>query len=139
MTLKELSQYYHLDKEIEESQQRLKNLEDSLVRISAPDFEQHSRPTGYIQSKIEVLTAEIEDLKVIILSKQTQNVIEKKRLSRYINSIKDSHIRRVLTLRFVDGLSWLEVAQKIGRGDCDEAARQTCIRYLKERNETGKK
>ena len=139
MTLKELSQFYHLDKEIEETQQRIKELEEAATRISAPDFEKHSRPTGYVQSKIEALTSEIADLQIIILARQTQCVIEKKRLERYISSIEDSYTRRIFTLRFVNGLTWLQVARKIGRGDTESAVRMTCVRYLEEQNKKSKK
>ena len=134
MTLKELSQLFHLNKEIEENEQRLKSIEDSLVRISAPDFEEHSHPTGYVQSKIDKLTAEKVDLQNIIDSMNIQCRAERNRLMRYIQGIKDSYTRRVFTLRFVDGLTWLQVAQKIGRGDTDDAVRKICIRYLEAQN-----
>ena len=130
MTLRELSQSYHLEKEIEESQQRLKNLKDAVLRISAPSFEERSHPTGYIQGKIEVLTAEITDLETIILSRQIQCIVEKKRLERYISSIKDSYIRRIFTLRFVDGLTWLQVANKIGGKNSEDGVRKACCRYI---------
>ena len=139
MTLKELSQLFHLGKEIEENEQRLKDIEDSLTRISAPDFEEHSHTTGYVQSKIDKLTAEKIDLQNIIDSMNIQCRAERNRLMRYIRGIKDSYTRRVFTLRFVDGLTWLQVAQKIGRGDADDAMRMICVRYLKEQNEGKKK
>ena len=133
MKLRELSQLYHLSAEIKECRQRLKDLEDSLVRISAPEFKERSHPTGYVQSKIDALTAEIVDLKVIILSRETQCVAEKNRLERYIAQIDDSYTRRIFTLRFVEGLTWLQVAQKIGN-NTEASVRNACIRYLEKTN-----
>ena len=46
-----------------------------------------------------------------------QSVIEYNRLNRYINGIEDAQMRMILSLRYVNGLSWQQVAFAIGESD----------------------
>lgn len=56
---------------------------------------------------------------------ETVNQVEE-----FIASIKDSHIRRIINLRVIDGLSWNEVAMKIG-GNTEDSVRMTYNRFMK--------
>ena len=48
----------------------------------------------------------------------------------YISNIDDVFIRISFRLRFLQGLTWKEVATVVGRGKAGSAVRGACLRYL---------
>jgi hypothetical protein len=129
MTLKELSQLYYLNREIELDQQRLEELRAKAESPSAPKLDgMPHNPT--VESRLERYIAEIVDLSAIITAKQVRCIHERNRLERYINDIDDSRTRMIFALRFVNGLSWVQVAAHIGGGNTDKSVSKACYRYL---------
>lgn len=129
MTLKELSQLYYLNREIEMDQRRLKELELKAVSCS-PALTGMPRAPG-VGDRVGNYAAEIVDLKGIIEAKLQQCIYERSRLERYISTIDDSLTRQIFTYRFVNGLPWSQVAACVGDGYTAEAVRQTAHRYIK--------
>ena len=129
MTLKELSQLYYLNREIEMDQARLAELQ-SRVGIAAQQIDGMPHATGNGESKVEKTALEIVDLQAIIAAKQIQCIHERARLERYIASIPDSLTRMIFTYRFVNGLSWAQVTDCIGGDNKEESIKKTCYRYL---------
>lgn len=129
MTVKELSQLYWLNREIEMDKERLSDLESLVTSISSPELSGMPRAPGGCD-KISKYVAEILDLKAIIAAKQLQCIHERNRLERYITDVPDSLTRQVLTLRFVNGLSWYQVALHIGGGNTEDGVKKMCYRYL---------
>lgn len=134
MTIKELSQLYYLNREIEGDQKRLAELEATCAPAAAP-LTGLPRAPG-VGSPTEQLAVEIADLKAIILAKQIQCIHERARLERYIAAIDDSETRWVCTLRFVNGLPWAQVAAHLGNGQTVDRVKKVCYRYLNKSNET---
>lgn len=133
MTLKELSQLYYLNREIEEDQRRLDELKSQSRSISAQKITGMPRGGTIAGSAIDRYIAEIVDLEAIISAKITQCLHERSRLERYIAGIPDSLTRQIFTLRFINGLSWLQVALHIG-GNTADSVRMTCYRYIDREN-----
>lgn len=129
MTLKELSQLYYLNREIENDRRRLEELEAKLTSPSSPNLSGMPRSTTY-GNKIESSVADIMDLKAIIATKQQQCIYERSRLMRYITEINDSLTREIFIFRFVNGLSWRQVAASVGGNNTADSCRMTCKRYL---------
>ena len=129
MTIKELSQLYWLNREIEMDQKRLEELEWSAIPGSPTISDMPPGPHSN-ESKVEKLAAEIVDLKAIIAAKQIQCIHERQRLERYIAGIPDSLTRSILQLRFSNGLPWNQVAASIGGGNTTESVKKRCYRYL---------
>ena len=50
-------------------------------------------------------------------------------VTAYIGSVQDSLVRQILTLRFVDGLSWTAVAHRIGGGNTEESVKKAFYRF----------
>lgn len=48
----------------------------------------------------------------------------------------DAHMRRILQLRYVQGLSWDEVAARIGGGNTEDSVRKAAGRYLAKKGST---
>lgn len=130
MTLKELSQLYWLNREIEADQRRLEELEAQAGAPSSPALTGMPRAPHDGSNKVERLVAEIVDLQALIAAKQIQCIHERARLERYISDIPDSLTRLVFQYRFVNGLPWSQVAFSIGGGNTEDSVKKICYRYL---------
>lgn len=135
MTVKELSQLYYLNREIEADTKRLKELQDKAYSLGSPALTgmPHSNNN---ESKVERYAAEIADLIGIIDGKRLQCIHEQNRLERYISTIPDSLTRQIFQYRFISGLSWLQVALHIGGSNTEASVKMTCYRYLDKTNKT---
>ena len=107
MTLKDLSQLYHLNREIEMDQRRLEELE-----------------------KDQSCTQEVRCLRNIIEAKHQQCLYERIRIERYIAEIDDSFLRQIFTYRFINGLPWRQVAACVGGGNTEDSVRMLCKRHF---------
>lgn len=130
MTVKELSQLYYLNREIDMDRRRLAELEDLATSFSV-NMDGMPHASGY-GDKIARCVADIVDLKAIIAAKQQQCLYERKRLERYIADVPDSLMRQIMTLRFIDGKHWYQVAMEIGGGNTEDSVRMACYRYLRD-------
>ena len=134
MTLKELSQLYYLNQEIDRDKKRLEELK--IKAYSLPGSKFTGMPSGgaISGSSIDRNIAEIADLEAIISAKLVQCLHERTRLERYIASIPDSLTRQIFTLRFVNCMTWLQVALNVGGGNTEDSVRMTCSRYIEKEN-----
>ena len=127
MTKKELSQLYYLNKEICQEKERLAELRaaaiDTSVKISGlPHVGKFSDKTA--------IAAQIVDCEAIIDAKIQLSIVEYNRLNRYIAGIDDSLMRQILSLRYINGLSWNAVATHIGGDNTADAVRKAHNRFL---------
>lgn len=51
-------------------------------------------------------------------------------IDEFIGEIDDSLTRQIITLRYVNGLTWGQVAAHIGGGNTADGVRKQCHRYL---------
>lgn len=133
MTLKELSQLYYLNREIERDQERLEKLRASASAPGAPNYDGMSKSPSF-ENRLERYIAEIVDLEAIIQAKITQCLHERARLERYIAEIPDSLTRQIFQLRFINGLTWVQIAFSVGGGNTEEGVRKRVYRYLEQEN-----
>ena len=128
MTVKELSQLYYLNREIERDKRRLSELEAAAQSSSAKIT---GMPHGSgADDKIGRCAAEIADLRGIIEANMQRCWYELNRLNRYIAMVEDSLTRQILTLRYINGLPWQQVACSIGGNNTADGVRMTVYRYL---------
>lgn len=127
LTKKELSQLYWLNREIEEEKRKLAELtaaaSGGVQNITGLPHVGGGDKTG----NLAILIAEQRDL---IELKVKQSVIEYNRLNRYIASVEDSEIRQILSLYYINGMAWREIAQYLGYQD-ESAPRKKHNRFLK--------
>ena len=128
MTKKELSQLYYLNHEIEEQQRRLQELKD-LATSCTTHITGMPKRTGW-SDKFAEYTAEIADLKSLLDLNLKKCFYELNRLNRFIASIEDSQMRMILSLRYVNGLSWEQVAASISSCISGESVRKAHERFL---------
>lgn len=128
MTKHELSQLYYLNREIERLQKRLKELEDAALSSTAKIT---GLPWGSgVSDKVGEYAAEIADLRALIELSIQKCWYEFNRLNRYIATIEDSQMRQILSLRYVNGMSWTQVAFSIGGGNTADGVRMAHNRFL---------
>lgn len=136
-----LNQYTDLKLECTELREKISKLEQQIDKIEQGGnvIDKVSGGLGGIQSfKIEGFPyPEYSRKKTLLYArKATLSGLEMElmeilnQVEEFIASVKDSHIRRIINLRVVDGLSWNEVAMKIG-GNTEDSVRMTYNRFMK--------
>lgn len=137
MTVRELSQVYALQREIDYYDSKIDELRAQRTAIQAPSFDKepaggHGDPS---HSKIEKLTAEIIDLEELMRLHRSQRVIEYQRLERYLAGVDDTTVRQIMHLRFAELLPWRAVAAKMGAGYSEDQLKKMLYRYLEKHPE----
>ena len=122
MTIKELSQLKSLNKEIALEKMKLNSLNSKNDHIGV---------VGIGSLKKSEYQNEINELRAKIEAHLSQCFILYNKINDFINSIDDSNIRLIISLRFVNGLSWQQVAMHIGGGNTADGVRKACERYIK--------
>lgn len=131
MTKQELSQLYYLNREIDNLKSRIVELE--CIATSCTANITGMPHASSISDKIGKYAAEIADLKELLDLNLKKCFYELNRLNRYIESIEDSEIRMILSLRYVNGLCWEQVAASISPYASGESVRKAHDRFLKKR------
>lgn len=150
MTTKDLEQLNSLCKEILYLEQRLEHLNLALlmssgdaeyctVKGSSPNFPYilHSitvcSPGG--KSKKSAIHEDIVKVRTKIREKNHELVKEYERLNTWILNLDNSEIRHLLSLRYIDGYTWQQIAfiinKELGTAHDESYPRQKCGNYLK--------
>lgn len=136
MTRRELSQLYYLRREINSDRERLAKLEAAATSTSPSNGGGGGSGTPSCRkgnwSDRTSLAVEIAALKDLIYEKICREEKELLRLMNYISGVEDSLTRQILTARFVDNLSWVAIAVRVGGGNTPEMVRKRCYRFLRD-------
>ena len=126
-------EYREVRKKIEKLEQQISEIEaDGAVndkvmggeggwqafRIEGFPYPEYSRKKTLLYTRKATLT----ELEMELL--ETLNTVEE-----FITSITDSHIRRIVNLRVVEGLSWQKVADRIG-GNTEDSVKKAFYRFM---------
>lgn len=130
MTIKELSQLYWLDKEVEELKQRAAEIEQRAASPSSPNISGMPKGSSPTASKVESSAVECADMYAKIAALQEKCEIERARLMDYIDRIPDSFMRLVFRARFLDYKSWEKVAKAMSGKYTGSSIRKMVMRYL---------
>lgn len=136
-----LIQYADLRKEVEETKEKISNLEKQIEKIekdgSVKDkvfggegglqpftiegfpYPEYSRKKMLLHTRKAILS----ELEIELL--ESVNEAEK-----FIASITDSHMRRIVNLRVIEGLSWNKVADKMGGNNNEDSVRKAFDRFV---------
>ena len=141
VTKKVLDEYIDLQKEIEETREKIKKVENEIKKLEKQGavFDTVSGGDGGIQHyKIEgfpypeytrkrtllyVRQANLTDLELKLM--ETINNIE-----IFISQIEDSFMRRIINLRFIEKLSWGEVANRMGGANNEDNIKKAFYRFM---------
>lgn len=121
MTKEELSQLSDLRKEIKELDARVERLQEQRggrvtdkVHASMKEFPYcytTKTITGVDQKESKKRRRALTENELLLLKRRQQAVKEEYKISQFIKSINDSKIRRIVALKYEEGLSWGKVAE----------------------------
>lgn len=143
MEIKELlSQYSDLKKEVQEVSGKIQRLENDIKKIENGEtvVDCVSGGNGGIQHfKVEgIPLPEYGRKKTLLYSRKAilqileEDLLEKtNEVESYISKIKDSRMRRIINLRFLENKSWNQVADRIGGGNTENSVRIAFERFVK--------
>lgn len=135
MDKEQLKQIKYLKTEIESIKKQIEELEHTVVTdkvsgssshfpyvarsftIEGIDYEEYNRKAERLENKLNRRMHKLMDL-----VEETNSFIE---------SIDDSLVRQIVTLRYVKGLIWEQVAAEIGGGNTADGVRKVAERFLK--------
>ena len=114
-----LTQYTDLQAEIKNLEKRIKKLENFKVEhdvVTGSNSEFPYQPRSF---KIEGYNIQEVDrlnkLKELLVMRKLKCEEMKLEIEKFISNIPDSRTRRVFQYRYIDGLSWLQIARRIGK------------------------
>ncbi len=143
MTKEELEQLIDLRKEIKELEQSILKVEQMetgevpvKVKASCQDF-------PYTQGRVSVKTYNpalankrdqlLYEKRMLLNERKEKAIKEEQKLTRYINNINESRVRRIMQYRYIDGYSWEKI------GCIMHFDRRTCERIVSRYLKRGKK
>ena len=125
---RELSQLYYLSREVEQDRKRLEELE-AAAQGSTQQITGMPRATN-LSDKVGKYAAEIADLRSVIERKVQRCWRELRSLNRYIASVEDSQMRQILTLRYINHMTWQQVASAMGNYNTADNLRMQHNKFL---------
>ena len=128
LTRKELSQLYWLKKEIERERRRVEELEALATGCTAGTS---GMPGSGALSDKTAIAGQIADCKTLIETKRRELVAEYNRLIHYIKDVDDAYIRNILKYRYIECLTWRQVAASMG--STPDAVRMAHHRFFRKR------
>ena len=136
MTLRELSQLYYLQKLIDRCKKRLAEVERYGVTGMNYDGMPHgSDPKSPTEAQAErkmKVEAELRGLEA-----EYDRIHDE--LEASLNALGDMRIRCIMLYRFVDLMSWREVANELEGNNTEESVKKACYDFLKKvRNQSRK-
>jgi len=139
MTKEELSQLRHIVKEIELLKKEIEKMENSPEDYIACDVVSGSNPKWPYEPRrfhVEGITLPNYEKRLKKLKKRLQRRIDelmekREELEEYISTIDDSELRIIFALRYINGLTWREIAAHLGVAGDGSTERKKHDRYLK--------
>lgn len=142
-----LEQYADLIQEREDLRKRIKKTENQIIRLcdeQVADSVTHGKhgkkplkrtviigvPAAELRKKRKNLERYRE--KLAAAEMQIDEMISE--VQQYISEIDNSRIRRIFQYRYVDKLTWIQVAMRMGKHHTADSCRMTAERYLRNEN-----
>ena len=159
MTLKELSALYYVKREMESRQrsmcdliqkitaaeEELSAMREDAGQIGSPamsDMPKSSSVSSAVERDAMALVAKEEQIRKLCAMRQAllekfgnaqiREAVETARLTERIAQIDEAYIRLIFTLRFIECLSWEEVAFNVSPASTVESVKKACYRYIRE-------
>lgn len=109
MTKKDLEQLIDLRKEIEEIEQNIRKIEH--MNILSTNVKELNTVHGYNSIQTAQLIQYLDEQKELLYERKTRVAKEENKLMLYINSIRESKVRRIMQFKYIDGYSWEKIGE----------------------------
>lgn len=138
---KKITQYIDLQKEYAELKEKISKLQKQIEKIETDGTvldKVKGGEGGWQSFKIEGFPyPEYSRKKTLMYERMATLSILELELMESLNNVEicianidDSHIRRIVNLRVVEGLSWNRVADRIGGNNTEDSVKKSFYRYL---------
>lgn len=137
MTKDRLEQYRNILAEIKLLEYQLKAsmtqgpdyVSDTVSSAAEFPYSKHTvKIDGYDWSRYQDRNGRIRDK---LTQRQQAAQAEREAIEDYISGIDDSLVRQAISLKYIEGLKWWQVAQRIGGGNSEESIKQAVSRYIR--------
>lgn len=136
-----LTQYSDLQEEVKEVRERISQTEKQIVKIEEEGNVidtvsggnggiQHFKIEGFPYPEYSRKKSLLYARKTILANLEFELLETLNQVEEFITSIEDSRMRRIVTLRFVDNLSWGKVADRIGGGNTEDSVKKSFYRFM---------
>ena len=136
-----LIQYSDLQEEIKEVIARINKTEKEISKIESEGNVvdsvcggmggiQHFRVEGFPYPEYNRKKTLLYARKATLTSLEMELLETLNSVEEFIASVKDSRMRRIITLRFIDNFSWNEVARHIGGPNTEDSVRKAFERFM---------
>ncbi len=140
-----LAQYVDLMQEVKEVEHRIYETEKRLKRLEEEGEVtdtvkggeggiQHYTITGFPSRDYSRTKTLLNTRKATLHSLKSEIEQSINEVQEFINGIEDSRDRRIVTMRVIDGLSWRQIAIRLGGPNTEDSARMAFNRLLTKKN-----
>lgn len=132
MTIKDLQELTYLDQLIDMEREKLEALREQLG-LKSPAITDMPKAPGARDKIGDIVPGIVDEFRKI---QADLRELEDKRgqLGDFIRKLPNVRVRCIMTLRYIDHLSWAEVAARIGGRETEDSVRKTASRYLEARS-----
>lgn len=139
-----LIQYSDLQEEVKEVRERIERTERQIEKIKeegnvidtvsgGPGNTQHFKIEGFPYPEYSRKKTLLYARKATLASLEMELLETLNQVEEFIASVDDSRMRRIITLRFNDNLSWFKVAEKIGGNATADSVRMEFNRFMEKK------
>lgn len=136
-----LIQYSDLQEEIKEVRGRINKTEDQIAKIEdggsvidsvsgGSGGNQHFKIEGFPYPEYSRKRTLLYARKATLASLEMELLETLNQVEEFIASVEDSRMRRIITLRFIENLSWNKVADRIGGNNTEDSIKKAFYRFM---------
>ena len=136
-----LTQYNDLLEEAKEVRERISQTEKQIAKIEEEGNVidtvsggsggiQHFKIEGFPYPEYSRKKSLLYARKSILANLELELLETLNQVEKFIASVEDSRMRRIITLRFIDNLSWNKVADRIGGGNTEGSIKMAFQRFM---------
>lgn len=136
-----LIQYSDLQEEVKEVRERIERTEMQIAKIEEDGNVidtvsgggggiQHFKIEGFPYPEYSRKKTLLYARKATLASLELELMETLNQVEEFIASVDDSRMRRIITLRFIDNLSWNKVADRIGGNNTEDSVKKAFYRFM---------
>ena len=136
-----LIQYSDLQEEVKEVRERIDKTEKQIAKLEVEGNvvdsvsggnggTQHFKIEGFPYPEYNRKKTLLYARKATLASLEMELMETLNQVEEFIASVDDSRMRRIITLRFIDNLSWNKVADRIGGNNTEDSVKKSFYRFM---------
>lgn len=136
-----LTQYSDLQEEVKEVRNRIESTEKQIAKIEEEGNVidtvsggsggiQHFKIEGFPYPEYSRKKSLLYVRKDTLVNLELELIETLNQVEEFIAGVEDSRIRRIITLRFIENLSWNKVADRIGGGNTEDSVKKMFYRFM---------